>query len=270
MDPRIFNQLKTLIYNASGITLTDQKETLVSTRLNKRLRALKMETHEEYLAYLDNGRNTDELVNLLDVISTNVTSFFREVEHFDFTGKVVAEWLNGGQQRFRFWSAASSSGEEPFSLAMKLCETFGNKNVDAKILATDISTKVLALCMEGVYPKERLSTVPKPMLDKYFSRIDNPDGGEELYKARPILQNMISFRRINLSTPPFTIHGPIDIVFCRNVMIYFDKDVRTRLLSEIYRVLRPGGYLLVGHSESLTSLKTDFAPIRPSIYCKKV
>ncbi|MDR2733484.1 MAG: methyltransferase domain-containing protein [Spirochaetota bacterium] len=270
MDPKIFNQLKTLIYDASGITLTEQKETLVSTRLAKRLRVLKMETHEEYLAFLDNGRNSEELVSLLDVISTNVTSFFREVEHFDFTEKVMTEWLAEGQNRFRFWSAASSSGEEPYSLAMKLCEIFGGKNVDAKILATDISTKVLALCMEGVYPKERLATVPKPMLDKYFTRIANPEGGEESYKVRPILQNMIAFRRINLSTPPFSIHGPIDIVFCRNVMIYFDKDVRTRLLSEIYRVLRPGGYLFVGHSESLTSLKTEFTPVRPAIYYKKV
>jgi len=154
---------------------------------------------------------------------------------------------------------------------MKLCEIFEHQNVDAKILATDISTKVLALCMEGVYSKERLSTVPKPLLDKYFTPADNPDPNskEELFKARPILQNMISFRRINLSTPPFTIHGPIDIVFCRNVMIYFDKDVRTRLLSEIYRVLRPGGYLFVGHSESLTSLKTEFVALRPSIYYKR-
>jgi chemotaxis protein methyltransferase CheR len=130
---------------------------------------------------------------------------------------------------------------------------------------------VLELCMEGIYTKDRLATVPKALFDKYFDRIPNPDrdSKEELYKVRPILQNMIAFRRINLSKPPFTIHGPIDIVFCRNVMIYFDKDVRTRLLSEIYRVLRPGGYLFVGHSESLTSLKTDFVAVRPSIYHKQ-
>jgi chemotaxis protein methyltransferase CheR len=217
---------------------------------------------------LESGRNSDEIINLLDVISTNVTSFFREIEHFDLTEKFVGEWLAAGQRRFRFWSAASSSGEEPYSLAMKLCEIFGNTKVDAKILGTDISTRVLQLCMQGVYDKQRLMTVPEEWLAKYFTREISPEG-EEQWRARPILQNMISFRRANLSTPPFPIKGPMDLVFCRNVMIYFDKEVRTRLVSEIFRVLRPGGYLFVGHSESLTSLQTEFKLVRPSVYMKE-
>ena len=267
MDQKVFERLREIIYETSGITLSDQKITLVSTRLGKRLRALKLDSYEEYLKYLLNPNNNGELVSLLDVISTNVTSFFREDEHFEMTKKVVGEWLAEGQSRFRFWSAASSSGEEPYSLAMTLCEIFGNKKVDAKILGTDISTPVLQHCMQGVYTQQRVATIPPPLLQKYFTPLSGPDG-EELWQVRPILQDMTVFRRTNLSTPPFPIKGPIDIVFCRNVMIYFDKDVRTRLVTEIFRVLRQGGYLFVGHSENLTSLKTDFQSVRPSIYRK--
>jgi len=228
-----------------------------------------MDTYEEYLRYLQGGDNVDEIVSLLDVISTNVTSFFREADHFEFTERIVKEWMAEGQRRFRFWSAACSSGEEPYTLAMQLQEIFGGASVDAKILATDISTKVLASCLEGVYPQERLATVPANLLTKYFTRVSNPDpNGDELWKVRPILQDMVAFRRANLSTPPFPIKGPIDLVFCRNVMIYFDKEVRTRLVSEIYRVTRRGGYLIIGHSESLTTIKTDFEPVRPSVYHK--
>jgi len=267
MDQKIFDRLRSIIYDASGITLADHKVTLVSTRLGKRLRALKMSTYEEYLDFLLSPNNNGELISLLDVISTNVTSFFRESEHFDVTRKVVSEWVAQGQTRFRFWSCASSSGEEPFTLAMTLCEVFEGKRIDAKILGTDISTPMLQHCMQGVYPKQRVATIPANLLQKYFTRIEGPDG-EELWKVRPILSDMTVFRRANLSTPPFTIKGPIDIAFCRNVMIYFDKQVRTRLVSEIFRVLRPGGYLFVGHSENLTSLKTDFVSVQPSVYRK--
>jgi len=269
MDPKTFDRLRQLIYDESGITLSEQKMTLVSTRLGKRLRALNLQTHEEYLKYLESGKDKDEFVELLDVISTNVTSFFRENEHFDFMHKYVSAWLDEGQRRFRFWSAAASSGEEPYSIAMRLCETFGNANVDVKILGTDISTRVLQLCAEGIYDKDRVATVPPAWLEKYFTRLPAGADGEEKWKVRPILQNMLAFRRANLSTPPFPIKGPIDIVFCRNVMIYFDKEVRTRLVTEIYRVLRSGGYLFVGHSESLSSLRTEFKLVRPSVYMKE-
>ncbi len=263
MEQRIFEVLRKLIYEKSGITLGDNKVALVTARVGKRLRALKLETHEAYLEVLQKDESGDELVSLLDAISTNVTSFFREADHFEFVGKVFSEWVESGQQRFRFWSAACSSGEEPYSLAMKLLETADIRQLDVKILGTDISTKVLAHCLQGVYDEARLETVPRQLLAKYFEKQG------DLWKVRPQLQNMTVFRRLNLSVPPFPMKGPLDMVFCRNVMIYFDKEVRSRLISEIYRLLKPGGFLLVGHAESLTGLDTGFKPVRPSVYVKK-
>lgn len=265
MEQEIFEILRKLIYEKSGITLGDNKVALVSARVGKRLRALKLETYKEYLDVLQKDESGDELVNLLDAISTNVTSFFREADHFEFVGKVFSEWIESGQQRFRFWSAACSSGEEPYSLAMKLFETSDLTKLDVKILGTDISTKVLAHCLQGVYDEARLETVSRQLLSKYFVK----QGDTGLWKVRPELQAMTVFRRLNLSTPPFPMKGPLDLVFCRNVMIYFDKEVRSRLISEIHRLLKPGGFLLVGHSESLTGVDAGFKPVRPSVYVKK-
>jgi chemotaxis protein methyltransferase CheR len=236
--------------------------------VGKRLRALKLETHEAYLNVLKKDQNGDELVNLLDAISTNVTSFFREADHFVFVSKVFAEWIAAGQTRFRFWSAACSSGEEPYSLAMKLLEVADGRPLDMKILGTDISTKVLAHCLSGIYDEGRLETVPRQLLVKYFDKQTDQNGGVQ-WKVKASLSNLTVFRRLNLSTPPFLMKGPLDIVFCRNVMIYFDKEVRSRLISEIFRLLKPGGYLLVGHAESLTGLETGFKPVMPSVYVKK-
>jgi len=268
MDHKVFEILRKLIYEKSGITLGDNKVALVTARVGKRLRALKLDTHEAYLDILQQDQTGDELVSLLDAISTNVTSFFREADHFEFVGKVFSEWVEAGQQRFRFWSAACSSGEEPYSLAMKLLETANTAALDVKILGTDISTKVLAHCLQGEYDETRLETVPRPLLTKYFEK-QSGDAGSPVWKVRPQLQSMTVFRRLNLSVPPFPMKGPLDMVFCRNVMIYFDKEVRTRLISEIYRLLKTGGYLLVGHAESLTGLDTGFKPVRPSVYVKK-
>ena len=268
MERKIFDVLRKLIYEQSGITLGDNKVALVTARIGKRLRALKLQTHDEYLEHLRADKTGDELVSLLDAISTNVTSFFREADHFEFVGHVFGEWLKSGQERFRFWSAACSSGEECYSLAMKLLEVADGRRPDMKILGTDISTKVLAHCLNGFYDMSRLETVPKFLLEKYFDRATATDGTPG-YRVRQPLRDLNVFRRLNLSTPPFPMKGPLDIVFCRNVMIYFDKEVRSRLLSEIYRLLRPGGYVLVGHAESLTGLETGFKSVQPSVYMKK-
>ncbi len=266
MDARTFNKFREIIYEKSGITLGPGKEALVSARVGKRMRALKMTDHKEYLDRVMNDSTGEEIVQLLDVISTNVTSFFREDAHFRFIEEKVQEWLDQGQTRFRFWSAASSTGEEPYSLAIILSELFNRTNVDAKILATDISTRVLQKCREGRYSEDKVKPVSKVLRDRYFTHDRGDDG--PVYTVKPVLQQMVVFQRLNLSTPPFPMQGPFDIVLCRNVMIYFDDTVRKNLLSEIFRLLKPGGYLIVGHAESLTGMLSKFKSVRPSVYVK--
>ena len=266
MNPKTFEKFRSLIYEKSGISLGEQKEALVSARVGKRMRVLQIGDFDEYYSYVVHDGSGQEVVELLDAISTNVTSFFREPQHFDFLGSALTAWKNQGQRRFRIWSAASSTGEEPYTIAMTVLESIGNRDVDTRILATDISTRVLAKCQEGTYDPQKLDGVPKTLRDKYFDRLQ--DDRQYQYRARDIMKQLIVFRRLNLATPPFPMQGPLDVVFCRNVMIYFDNDVRTRLLNEISRLLKPGGYLMVGHAESLTGLVSSFRTVRPSVYTK--
>jgi chemotaxis protein methyltransferase CheR len=198
-------------------------------------------------------------------ISTNVTRFFRESDHFHFLEKIVKEWFESGQRRLRIWSAACSTGEEPYSVAMTVLETNGSNN-DVKILATDISTRALEAAYRGRYEATKMEQMSKIHAERYFDKALESD--TRYYVAKPMLKRMVVFKRLNLATPPFPMRGPLDVVFCRNVMIYSDNRIRHKLLTEIHRLLKPEGYLLVGHSESLVGLSDGFRPIQPSIYIK--
>ncbi len=261
-----FEEFRSLVYQTSGISLGDGKESLVSSRIGKRMQALGVGDFRSYLDCLREGSNGDEMIHMLDAISTNVTSFFREPEHFDFISEVVTEWTKQRQKRFRFWSAASSSGEEPYSLAMTLSECGLNSETDTRILATDISTRILASARDGVYAQSKLAGLPQGYLGKYFSPVRGASPAASAVKAS--LRDLIVFQRLNLAFPPFPMKGPLDLILVRNVMIYFDDSVRSKLISDCYRLLKPGGYLLVGHAESLTGLVKEFKCIRPSIYRK--
>jgi chemotaxis protein methyltransferase CheR len=262
MKPQTFEKFKNLIYQKSGITLGPHKVALVSSRIAKRMRALKIDNHEQYLKFVVNDSTSDELVHLLDSISTNVTSFFREDAHFQFLGDLVREWDIRNKARFRIWCAASSTGEEPYTIAISVLEALGAPHPDFKILATDISTRVLDAARQGEYSANKLEPVPRTIRDKYFDR--SPNG----YRIKESVRRLISFNRLNLSEPPFPMKGPMDIVFCRNVMIYFDNAVRSRLLQDVHRLLKPGGYLLIGHSENLTGLNARFNVVKPAVYIK--
>lgn len=267
MDPKTFDAFRKLVYAKSGISLGPQKEALVSARISKRFRALDLPDPKAYLKFLKKEGNDEEFIHFIDAISTNVTSFFRESDHFDFLAEVVSRWALGGQREFRFWSAACATGEEPLSMAITVSEALEGTGARAKILATDISTKVLRQCREGVYTESKLDTVAPPMRARYFERV-SVAGENGHYQARDTLRSMIAFRRINLSETPFPMKGPMDAIFIRNVMIYFDNRVRENLLREAYRLLKPGGYLMVGHSEGLTGLASEFKLQRASIYGK--
>lgn len=267
MKKRVFNELRSIVYDNCGISLSESKVALVTARVNKRMRKLNLAEAEDYLSFLKSDRTGAELIQFLDVISTNTTYFFRESEHFQFLAEELKNWSAKGQRRFRLWSAASSSGEEPYSIAMVINETLKGPGYNVKLLATDISTDILAKAKAGSYDKERVAKIPRYLLTRYFQKVENEGRAE--YVARAELKNLIAFRRLNLSSPPFPMKGPLDIVFCRNVMIYFDKIVRGRLVNDIHRLLKPGGFLIVGHSESLAGLDTPFKTVRPSIYVKK-
>lgn len=267
MDQRTFNRFRSLIYDLSGISLTENKEMLISSRVGKRMRALGLTDIRDYLLHVEADDSGQEVVHLLDAISTNVTHFFREKDHFGFVKNVISDWVSNGLRRIRIWSAASSSGEEPYSIGISVLEAIGRQNIDVKILATDISTRVLKRAEEGIYASKNLEKVSPAHKQKYFKSIKSSDG-EVRYTVTSPVRNLVVFKRLNLSQPPFPMKGPFDLIFCRNVMIYFDSAVRKRLLSEMYRLLKNDGYLMVGHAESLTGLISDFKIAGSSIYTK--
>ena len=266
MDQATFHKFREIIYEKSGITLGKGKEALVSARVGKRMRTIGMQDYRKYLRYVMEDTSGEEVIQLLDVISTNVTQFFREAAHFEFLREAFQSWLAKGQRRFRLWCAAASTGEEPYTIAMTLREAAEGRSADIKLLATDISTRVLASCCQGTYRQDKMESVPPLLRDRYFTR--HQDDGTIAYTVKPALRNMIVFKRLNLAKPPFPMRGPLDAVFCRNVMIYFDNDIRKNLLAEIRRLLRPGGYLMVGHAESLTGMLSSMKVVRPSVYIR--
>lgn len=268
IETETFDRFRCIVYEQVGISLGPHKEALVQARVGKRLRALGLRSYGDYLDLLEADETGAELTLFVDAICTNVTSFFREAQQFDFVIEQMRQWLNEGQRRFRFWSAACSSGEEPYSLAMSLLAAVeGHADVDLRILATDISTKVLDRCLDGCYEANRLTGIPEGWRDRFFVPVKAGRG--QVFRVAPQVRDMVLFRRMNLATPPFPMQGPLDIVMCRNVMIYFDDAVRVALLSEIHRMLRPGGFLIVGHAESLTGINTDFKYLRPAIYVRR-
>jgi chemotaxis protein methyltransferase CheR len=258
-----FEEFRALIYQESGIKLESGKEHLIQFRLGHRLEQLGMKQFRTYLDWVKRPEGMSEVVHMLDAISTNVTSFYREPAHFEFAKEMVLDWTKKGRKHFRIWSAACSSGEEPFSLAMALAECKLSADCDLRIIASDISTKILGTAQEGIYSQEKLEHLPKGFQSQYFDSVKGT-----LFRVKPELKEAVSFQRQNLSLPPYDIHGPLDMIFLRNVLIYFDAPVRTGIINECFRLLKPGGFLLIGHSETLNALDTRFKCVRPSYYKK--
>lgn len=269
MEAALFNKFSSIAYDKAGIYLAKGKEALVSARVAKRLRLLGLGNPREYLDYLEKDKSNEELIHFLDAISTNYTFFFREKDHLVFMAEILEKWRSHGQDRFRLWSAASSSGEEPYSIIIYAMEAFKGQKVDFKLLATDISTRILETAKRGNYSEQSIKPVSKPLKLRYFDRVGQRGAEDTSYSVKSQYKELVIFKRLNLSVVPFPMNGPLDIVFCRNVMIYFDHTVRQKLISEIERLLKPGGYLLVGHTETLTGIDTSLETVSPSIYRKK-
>jgi len=263
-----FNRIREVIYSSFGIRLTDEKRSLVVGRLQKYIKSKGFQSFSEYLHFLDINPSPANLSELVNRISTNHTFFFREKEHFEFFTETalpeVTDRLRKTNSRdLRVWCAGCSTGEEAYGLHLLMMEYFGREYGlwDAGLLATDISEKVLAVAREGVYGEDRMEQMPGAYKTKYFER--RPDGQ---WVANERLKKELTFRRFNLMNEQFPFKKPFHVIFCRNVMIYFDVPTRDALAKRFYDCTAPGGYLFIGHSESLGRDRTPFQYVRPAVY----
>jgi chemotaxis protein methyltransferase CheR len=263
-----FNRLRGLIYDQAGIHLNAEKKTMLETRLRRRLQALDLSSCGQYCEYLFSSRNENELVHLLDAVTTNKTDFFREAGHFDFLTAQALPSLaarHGISRRSLIWSAGCSTGEEPYTLAMVLSEYAETApGFRFSVLATDISTTVLKKASLGIFKSDVVRPVPEDMRRKYFMR--SRDRDSDLMRVVPELRAQIEFRRLNFMDSDFGLTERPEIIFCRNVIIYFDRETQLRLLQKLARQLAPGGYFFSGHSESLQGLDLPLVPAGPSVY----
>jgi chemotaxis protein methyltransferase CheR len=265
-----FEKLSRLIYEQSGIALHEGKKDLVRARLGKRLREGKFKSFRDYYQFVVQDESGEELVSLLDSISTNLTSFFREQVHFDFLQTdLLPRWRAarpGRDKTLHIWSAGCSSGEEVYSIAITLLESLGTpEKWKIRILASDISTRVLKKAAAGTYETERVRTLPPAIVKKYFLRGEN--NWRDHVKIKNSLKELVTFKRVNLMEP-FSFQKAFDCIFCRNVMIYFDKKTQEVLVNRFYQNLQPEGVLFIGHSESLTGIQHPFQYVRPAVYRK--
>lgn len=265
---RDFRYLSELIYDQTGIVLADHKFDMMYARLARRLRALGLRSVKNYIEYFRSPAGQDELPNLINAMTTNLTRFFREAHHFETLRKdalapIAAKAARGPKKSVRIWSAGCSSGMEPYSIAMTVAESLPNlPSWDTLILATDIDTKMLNHAREGIYPKNETKEIPPHMRKKYLTR-ETPNS----MRMDQSLRDIIRFNRLNL-LHDWPMKRLFDVIFCRNVLIYFDKETRARLVSRFVDQLAPGGYLFLGHSEALAGEKANLESVGRSSFRK--
>lgn len=256
-----FERVRKLIYKHAGISLSTGKQNMVYSRLARRLRATGFDNFDEYLDYLERG-NPEEWEAFTNALTTNLTAFFREQHHFPILERHIGQRKN--QNKIQLWCSASSTGEEPYSIAMSMIQAFKSFTPPVHILATDLDTDVLAKAQMGIYPQEKLEKIPKEKLKQFFLRGKGTHAGSA--KVRPELRNMITFRQLNLLDEKWLIRGPFDAIFCRNVMIYFDKQTQYKILKKFVPLLASDGLLFAGHSESFQHANDLFKLREKTVY----
>lgn len=262
LKDREFDQFQSWLYRTAGINLSQTKKALVAGRLSKRLQYHQLTNYGDYLLLIMGEGGETELQVALDLLTTNETYFFREPKHFDFLRQHVLPSAAAARM-FRLWSAASSSGEEPYSLAMTLADGLGS--TPWEIIGSDISCQVLERARSGHYPMARAATIPKPLLVKHCLKGTGRQEGTFLIERR--LRDRVHFQQINLNETLPQI-GEFDVIFLRNVMIYFDQDTKRKVVARVLPLLKPGGYFIVSHSESLNGITDALTLLAPSIYQK--
>ncbi len=267
-----YELFRKLIYAESGISLGDQKMQLVRARLGKRLRQGKFRSFKEYYDFVVNDPSGEELCGLLDAISTNTTHLFRESQHFDLLRDIVTRWAADRAKRatnrtLRIWSAGCSSGEEPYSLVMVAHDVLRNHpTLELKILATDLSIRMLSRAKLGVFEPHRVGTVPPALKNRYL--LEMQQDGQAVLQVTPELRRLVTFARFNLMSPSFPFRHCFDVIFCRNVMIYFDRPTQQSLVNKFVSHLQEGGYFMIGHSESLSGTEHPLSYVEPTVYRK--
>ncbi len=265
------SRLRTLIYTQSGINLSAEKKTMLELRLRPRLRVLTMSSYREYCDYLFSGRGQrEEIVPLLDAVTTNKTDFFREPGHFEYlTKQAIPEMMKtiGSGRTLLVWSAGCSSGEEPYTLSMVLSEyAVTYPGFRFRVLATDLCTTVLEKASLAVFSAEVAAPVPADLRRKYFLR--SRESGSKQMRVVPELRSLVEFRRLNFMDSDYGIKEDADVIFCRNVIIYFDRATQEHILQKLAHQLAPGGYIFLGHSETLSGLDVPLVSVGPSTYRK--
>jgi chemotaxis protein methyltransferase CheR len=264
---REFDNFAALIYKLTGIFITDKKRQLVISRLSKRLKLHGFDSFSSYYDYLLAPEGSSEIVEFINQITTNKTDFYREAHHFDYVSQsLIPQVLQRGEKNLRFWSAGCSTGEEPYTLAITVLETLeglkARQGIDVKILATDLDTNVMKRTMTGIYEESKLAVVPVELRKKYFS----PEG-PGLMEAKQSLKNLITVKRLNLMNP-YPFRKGFNGIFCRNVLIYFTQEDRRKVVQKMHHHIRPGGFLFLGHSESLLADTMGFRNLGHTIYQK--
>jgi chemotaxis protein methyltransferase CheR len=266
-----FNTLSSLVYEQCGIKLPVGKKILLESRLHKRLKTLHMTSFKEYIGYLTSSEGmSNELIHMIDEVTTNKTDFFREPHHFDFLKEhILPEFSkNGARRTFKVWSSACSSGEEPYTIAMVLHD-YAKTNIgfDYSILASDISSEILQKAVKAVYSMDRVAAIPLSIKQKFFLR--SIEQIKPTVRIVPELRNKVNFKRLNLMDKSIEVEDGLDIIFCRNVLIYFDRQTQEEVVRKLTEKLKPGGYLIIGHSESLFQLNLPIVQVKPTIFRKK-
>jgi len=267
MSDKVFQRLSLFIHERVGIKLPPSKRTMLEARLQKRLRTLGYMSYEKYVDFVFTEQGMEqELRNLIDVVTTNTTEFFREPKHFEFlVSTVLPDWVRRyGSRQFCLWSAGCSIGMEPYTLGMVMSD-FAEQysGFSFRILATDISSRALQTAVKAVYEEDRISTIPDRLCKKYLLR--SKDRTKRLIRIAPEVRRVVEFQRLNFMER-FSFKNPMDVIFCRNVIIYFDKPTQERLFRQFCQFLQPGGYLFIGHSESLAGMDLPLTQAAPTVY----
>ena len=270
---REYERFRQLVLTASGIGLGDAKRELLVARLSRRLRELRLSSFGEYYECVVGDRSGAELVAMLDRLTTNETAFFREPSHFELLcADVVPRWRREAARgdrprRVRAWSAACSTGQEPYSIAMLMLEHLPREEGwELEVIGTDLSTRALDVAKAATWPIARAEEIPQPLLRRYMLRGTGAQLGR--FRATPALRQVVRFQRVNLVEPPYEVVGQFDLVFCRNVMIYFTPAGRAAVVEQLTNRLMPDGYLFVGHAESVQTSRDRLTTVAPTVYAR--
>lgn len=255
-----FSKVRALIHRRAGIALGEQKRQMVYSRLSRRLRELRLPEFSSYLELLESRQDGDEWQSFINSLTTNLTSFFREAHHFP----VLAEHVRKAKEPVTIWCSAASTGEEPYSIAITLIEALGDKANAARVISTDIDTAVLAKAQAGVFTAEQVGRLSPERLRRFFNKGTGSNAGK--VRIRPEVAQLVKFSRLNLLDPSWAVKEPLDAIFCRNVMIYFDKPTQKKVLDRFAPLLKTNGLLFAGHSENASLVNQTFRPLGQTVY----